>query len=180
MSDDSVRTFVHVRGRGALPFQRYLVHGRGRGVVQRIEPRGARRARPAPGMLTALRRSTAILIPPSNPMVSIGPILAIPGVRDTLRKSRGRVAAISPLVGGRPIKGPLDRMLRGLGLEVSAVGVAQLYRDLAEFFVIDTTDAALGPRVEALGLRPVVTNTIMRTAADAHRLALAVTRALES
>jgi LPPG:FO 2-phospho-L-lactate transferase len=180
MSDDRVRTFVHVRGRGALPFQRYLVQGRGRGVVRRIELRGARRARPAPGMLTALRRSTAILIPPSNPMVSIGPILAIPGVRAALRATRAPVAAISPLVGGRPIKGPLDRMLRGLGLEVSAVGVAQLYRDVADFFVLDTTDAALGPRVEALGLRPVVTNTIMRTAADAHELALAVTRALES
>lgn len=180
MSNDSVRTFVHVRGRGVLPFQRYLVHGRGRGRVQRIELRGARRARPAPGVLTALRRADAILIPPSNPMVSIGPILAIPGVRAALRRSRARVAAISPLVGGRPIKGPLDRMLRGLGLEVSSVGVAQLYRDIADCFVLDRTDAALAPRVEALGLHAVVTNTIMRTATDARHLAIAVSKALET
>lgn len=180
MSDDRVRTFVHVRGRGALPFQRYLVHGRGRGVVERIELRGARRARPAPGVLAALRRAEMVLIPPSNPMVSIGPILALPGVRDALRKTRARVAAISPLVGGRPIKGPLDRMLRGLRLEVSSVGVAQLYRDIADCFVLDRTDAALAPRVEALGLRAVVTNTIMRTATDARNLAVAVSKALET
>jgi LPPG:FO 2-phospho-L-lactate transferase len=179
MSDDSVRTFVHVRGRGALPFQRYLVHGRGRGIVERIELRGAARARPAPGVLAALRQARTILIPPSNPMVSIGPILALAGVRDALRKARPRVAAISPLIGGRPIKGPLDRMLRGLGIEVSSVGVAQLYRDIAGCFVLDRTDAALAPRVEALGLRAVVTNTIMRTPSDARNLAIAVTEALE-
>jgi LPPG:FO 2-phospho-L-lactate transferase len=131
-------------------------------------------------VLAALRRAETILIPPSNPMVSIGPILALPGVRDALRKTRARVAAISPLVGGRPIKGPLDRMLRGLGLEVSSVGVAQLYRDIADCFVLDRTDAALAPRVEALGLRAVVTNTIMRTATDARNLAIAVSKALET
>lgn len=179
MSDDRVRTFVHVRGQGALPFQRYLVRGRGRGVVRRIELRGAARARPARGVLAALRQAEAVLIPPSNPMVSIGPILALRGVRAALRQTRARVAAISPLVGGRPIKGPLDRMLRGLGLEVSSVGVAHLYRDIADCFVLDRADAGLAPRVAALGLRPVVTNTIMRTASDARHLAIAVAKALE-
>jgi LPPG:FO 2-phospho-L-lactate transferase len=178
MSDDSVRTFVHVHGRGPLPFQRYLVRGRGRGTVTRIELRGARHARPAAGVLSALRRPDAIMIPPSNPMVSIGPILAVPGVRTALRATRAPVAAISPLVHGRPIKGPLDRMLRGLQLEVSSVGVAELYRDIADLFVIDQADAALAPRVEALGLRTLVTNTIMRTATDARNLAAAVLREL--
>jgi LPPG:FO 2-phospho-L-lactate transferase len=180
MSNDAVRTFVHVRGRGALPFQDYLVQGRGRGTVERIELRGARRARPAPGVLAALRHADCILIPPSNPMVSIGPILALPGLREALRRARARCAAISPLVGGRPIKGPLDRMLRGLGLEVSSVGVAQLYRDVASCFVLDKTDAALAPRIEALGLRAIVTNTIMRSPADARALAVATVKALHT
>jgi LPPG:FO 2-phospho-L-lactate transferase len=106
-------------------------------------------------------------------------MLAMPGVRRALRARRAPAAAISPLVGGRPLKGPLHRMLRGLGLEVSPRGVAQLYAGLIDVFVLDRTDAAWAPAVAALGIRPVVTDTIMRTPAHAARLAGAVLRALE-
>jgi LPPG:FO 2-phospho-L-lactate transferase len=129
-------------------------------------------------VLTALRRADAIILPPSNPLVSIGPILALEGVRPLLMARCRRVAAISPLVGGRPIKGPLDRMLRGLGYEASAVGVARLYRGLADLFVLDRCDASLAPRVADLGMRPLVTDTIMRSPAAARRLARAVLSAL--
>ena len=174
MSDTPVRTVVHVAGRGALPFQQYLVRGRGRGRVQRIALRGARQAQPAAGALAALQRADFIIIPPSNPFVSIGPILALRGMRHALRTTHAPVAAISPIVAGAPIKGPLHRMLKGLGHEVSPLGVARLYRDCADIFVMDQRDAALAPRVAALGMRPVVTDTIMANPAKSRRLAQTV------
>jgi LPPG:FO 2-phospho-L-lactate transferase len=177
MTDDRVRTFVHTE-RGRLAFQRYLVGGRARGRVRRIEVAGAARARPAPGVLEALRAAEAIVVAPSNPLVSVGPILAVPGVRDALARRRAPAAAISPLVGGRPLKGPLHRMLRGLGLEVSPRGVARFYRGLVDVFVIDREDARWAPRIEALGMRAVVTDTIMRSPAHAARLAGVVLDAL--
>lgn len=178
MSDQPVRTHVEVAGAGSLPFQEYLVKRRGRGRVRRVRFAGIGAARPAPGVLTALRRADAIIIPPSNPIVSIDPILALPGVRDTLRRARARIAAVSPLVRGLPIKGPLDHMLRGLGHEVSAVGVAKLYRDFVELFVLDRRDADLAPQIAALGMRPLVTDTIMRSPAQSRRLARMVLTAL--
>lgn len=174
MSDARVRTMVEIEGRAPLPFQDYLVKNRGRGRVRRIRLAGARAAAPAPGVLAAIRQAGVVFIPPSNPFVSIGPILALPGVRGALRSRQGRAAAISPLVAGRPIKGPLDRMLRGLGHEVSALGVARLYEGLIDLFVLDSADAPLAPRVEALGMRVLVTNTIMRTLADSRALAARV------
>lgn len=174
MTDDPVRTFVDVEGRGPLAFQRYLVHGRGRGRVRRIAWRGYRRARPSREVITALRRSAAVIIPPSNPLVSIGPILALAGVRAALRARRAHVVAVCPLIGGRPVKGPLHHMLRGLGHEVSPVGIARLYRDVAGTFVFDTRDAAHAPRVAALGLRPVIADTLMSSPAHARRLAATV------
>ncbi len=178
MSDQPVRTRVEVAGAGALPFQEYLVKRRGRGRVRRVHFAGVGTARPAPGVLAALRRADAIILPPSNPIVSIQPILALPGVRATLRRARPRTAAVSPLVRGLPIKGPLDHMLRGLGHEVSAVGVAQLYRDFVTLFVLDERDADLAPRIAALGMRPLVTDTIMHSPAQSRRLARVVLRAL--
>ena len=174
MSDAPVRTQVTIAGRGPLPFQQYLVRGRGRGRVQRITLHGARQARPAAGTVTALRRADFVIIPPSNPFVSIGPILALPGMRDALRTTRAPVAAISPIVAGAPIKGPLHRMLKGLGHEVSPVGVAHLYRDCVDVFVMDRRDAALAPRIAALGMRPVVTDTLMTNPAKSRRLAQTV------
>jgi LPPG:FO 2-phospho-L-lactate transferase len=178
MSDDRVRTFVHTEA-GRLAFQDYLVRRRGRGTVRRIELAGARAARPAPGVLAALRTSAAIVIAPSNPLVSVGPIAAVRGVRALLRRRRAKVVAVTPLVAGRPLKGPLHRMLRGLGLEVSPRGVARLYADIAGSFVLDVRDRSWQPAIEALGMRVVVTDTVMRTRAHATRLAAVALAAIE-
>jgi LPPG:FO 2-phospho-L-lactate transferase len=179
MSDDPLRTFVKIRGRRTLPFQEYFVRGRARGVVERIELRGARRARALPAALHALRTAAGTILAPSNPFVSLGPILALAGVRQTLARSRRRVAAISPIVGGRTIKGPADKMLRGLGMAVSPVSVAKLYRDIAGVFVLDQIDRGYAGAIEKLAMRTVVTDTIMTTPSKAARLAEVVLRALE-
>ena len=177
MSDLPVRTRITLADVGTIAFQDYLVHRHGRGRVRAVRYAGARQARPAPGVLAALRGAEAIILPPSNPLVSIGPILAMSGVRAVLRRHR-RVAAVTPLVKGLPIKGPLDRMLRGLGHEVSVVGVARLYRDIVDVFVLDQRDAEQAPRIAALGMRPVVTDTIMRSPAQSRALARVVLGAL--
>jgi len=177
MTDARVRTVVHTPA-GPLAFQEYLVRRRGRDRVRRIEIRGAARARPAPGVLAALRRSTAIVIAPSNPLVSIGPMLAVPAIRRALAARTAPAAVVSPLVGGRAVRGPLDRMLRGLGMEASPRGIARLYHGLVDVFVLDRRDAAYARDVAALGMRPVVTETLMRTPAHAARLAAVVLREL--
>ena len=179
MSDERVRTFVKVRGRAAMPFQEYFVRRRFRGTVERIELRGAERARPLGAALRAIHDSEAVIIAPSNPFVSIGPILALDGMRDALRRARPRVAAISPIVGGKAIKGPAARMLRGLGHEASALGVARLYRDVCAVFVLDKADARAAAAVEKLGMRALVADTIMSDETRSARLADVVLRALE-
>ncbi len=178
MSDDPVRTFVKLRGRAAIAFQQYFVKGRARGGVEKIELRGVNTARPLPAAIRALRESAAVILAPSNPFVSLGPIFALRGVREVLRRGRARVAAISPIVGGKTIKGPADKMLRGLGMQASALAVARLYQDIAGIFVIDNLDRALAPEIEKLGMRAIVTDTIMTTPAKAARLADVVLRAL--
>ncbi len=180
MSDDPVRTFVDVAERGPLPFQQYLVRDGGAGDVRAIRLRGLRRATPARGVLAALRAPRRIILPPSNPFVSIAPILSLPGVRAALRRAAARVVAISPILGDKPVKGPLDRMLRGLGHEVSPVGVARLYRGLVHAFVLDRRDAALAPRIAELGMRPVLADTLMTTPAKSRRLAAVALEALRS
>ncbi len=170
MSNDPVRTVVHTEA-GALPFQQYFVKGRSEGQVQRVELRGIETAQATPGMCEAIRSAQLVIIPPSNPIVSIGPILALPGVREALRATTAPVVAISPLVAGKPIKGPADRLLGGLGIEVSAVGVAGLYRDFLDTFVIDIQDADQRERLEHLGLSVIVTNTIMSDVERSENLA---------
>lgn len=179
MSDDPVRTIVQTRG-GPLEFQTYFVRRRARDRVLGVEFRGARGARPAPGVLTAIRTASAIILCPSNPIISIGPILAVPGVRQALARRRCPALAISPIVAGRALKGPAARMLGSLGMEVSARGVANLYRGLVDIFVLDRADRDLAPAVEKLGMRALVANTIMSTPARKQALARVVVRALEN
>ena len=179
MSDDRVRTYVKLRGRGAMPFQEYFVRRRFRGTVERIELRGANRARPLKAALQAIRSAGPVIIAPSNPFVSIGPILALPGMREAMRRARARVAAISPIVAGHAIKGPAAKMLRALGHQVSACGVAELYRDICAVFVMDNADRKFAPAVEKLGIRAVVADTIMADETRSARLADVVLRALE-
>ncbi|MGE0821264.1 MAG: 2-phospho-L-lactate transferase [Candidatus Binatia bacterium] len=160
MSNDKVRTIVHTEA-GALPFQEYFVKRRSEGTVQKVEWQGIGTATTATGVCEAIHSARLVILPPSNPIVSIGPILSLPGVREALRTTAAPVVAVSPLVAGKPIKGPADRLLVGLGIEVSVAGVARLYQDFLDALVIDTQDAGQRARLEQLGLTVLVTNTIM-------------------
>ena len=161
MSDQPVRTAIRTPD-GWLPFQEYFVRRRAQDEVLEIRYDGADEALPAPGVLEALRSASAVLVSPSNPLVSVGTILALPGVRDTLRTTEATIVGVSPIVGGATIKGPADRMMRGLGMEVSAAGVARAYADFLDVLVVDQQDADLAADVEAEGVRAVVADTIMR------------------
>ncbi len=179
MSEDRVHTFVKLKGRPAIPFQEYFVRGRARGIVEKIELRGVEKARPTPEVLDSIERAAAVIIAPSNPFVSIGPIIALAGMRKALAAVRSRVAAISPIVGGKTIKGPADKMMRGLGHEVSPLGIARLYRDIAGLMVIDIVDHRYLEPIRALGMNAIATDTVMTTPDHAARLADVVTSALE-
>ena len=159
-SDDPVRTKI-LTAAGELDFQAWFVGRRHADPVLGVRYEGAESASPAPGVVEALGAADAVVVAPSNPFVSIRPILAIPGIGEAISSCRGPVAAVSPLVGGQAIRGPLAGMMETLGHEASAPGVAGLYRGLADTFVLDRADTALSPAVEALGLRPVVCETIM-------------------
>ena len=179
MSDDRVRTFVKLRGRPALPFQEYFVRNRARGHVEKIELRGIEQARPLPQALAAIGSSHAVILAPSNPLVSLGPILGFESVRSALRSMKERVAAISPLVGGKPIKGCADKMMRGLGHEVSPLGLARMYQDCVGTLIIDQVDRRYLEPIRALGMNAVATDTIMSTPARATAVADVVLAALE-
>ena len=170
MSDQPVATHIQTPA-GLLHFQEYMVKRRCADEVQDVVFIGSGEARPAPGVLDTIKCAEAILIAPSNPIVSIGSILAVPGIHDILHEASGMVVAVSPIVGGAPIKGPADKLMRGLGMDVSAVGVARCYRDFLDVMVIDEQDAHLASAIEDLGIPTVVTNTIMRD--DAAKAALA-------
>jgi LPPG:FO 2-phospho-L-lactate transferase len=171
MSEDPCATIVELEGGRRVHFEEYLARDGAPDEVTGVDLAEARRARPGPGVLDALRDARAILICPSNPIVSIGPILAMPEVREALRRSRAPVVAISPIVGGAPVKGPADRLMRGVGVEVSARGVAEIYRGLIDAFVIDERDANLTADIEAMGIRTRVLDTIMGDVAVAQNLA---------
>ena len=171
MSNDRVHTHVKLKGKPPLPFQEYFVKGRARGVVEAVELRGVENAQPAPEVVAAITSATAIILAPSNPFVSLGPILKLHGVPEALKSVRQRVAAISPIVGGKPIKGPADAMMRGLGHEVSPLGVARLYQDFTGVFVLDQIDRRYLESIQRLGMKAVATDTIMTTPAKAARLA---------
>ena len=180
MSEDPCATIVELEGGRRVHFEEYLARDGAPDEVTGVDLGNARRARPAPGVLDALHDAHAILFCPSNPIVSIGPILAMPGIREAIRRSRAPVVAISPIVGGAPVKGPADRLMRGVGVEVSARGVAELYRGLIDAFVLDERDADLAADIEAMGIRTRVLDTIMGDAAVAQKLAEAALSLAES
>ena len=160
MSNDPVRTVI-AGPEGRLPFQEYMVRLRTEVDVQGIEFEGIESAEAAPGVIDALSEADVVVVAPSNPLVSIGPILAIDGIRHALEHSDATRVAISPIIAGEVVKGPLAKMMMTLGFEVSAVGVAEMYRGLIDVMVIDELDRALAPRVEELGMRCLVTDTMM-------------------
>src|SRR5579875_112159 len=170
MSDQPIATHIQTPA-ALLHFQEYMVKRRCTDEVQDVVFVGASEAKPAPGVLDAIKQAEAILVAPSNPIVSIGSILAIPGVHDALHEASGMVVAVSPIVGGMPIKGPADKLMSGLGMEVSPAGVARCYRDFLDVMVIDEQDAHLIERIEDLGIPAMATNTIMRDSAAKAALA---------
>ena len=173
MADVPVRTEV-LTADGWLEFQEYFVHRHQEPAVHEVRFRGVESAEPTPEILAALASAETVVIAPSNPIVSIAPILAVPGMRTAVAGVRERgvpIVAISGIIGGKAVKGPADRMLASLGRESSAVGVAREYADLATGFVLDSVDGATAPSVEALGTRTLVTDTIMSDDATRARLA---------
>jgi LPPG:FO 2-phospho-L-lactate transferase len=176
MSDDVVTTRVVCSGFGDLHFQEYFVREQCRPAIESIRFDGVSRARPAPGVLEALSSCDAVIVCPSNPVISIGPILAVPGIRDALR-SVPRCVAVTPIVAGAALKGPAAEMLRASDVAVSAAGVAGLYADFCSVMVVDRRDAAVAAEVEALGLQAVVAETVMGSLGDAVELASVVLRA---
>jgi LPPG:FO 2-phospho-L-lactate transferase len=170
MCDEPVPTMIDT-AEGELHFQEYLVERRAEPVVRGIRFDGADKARPAKGVLEAVRDADRILICPSNPLISIGPILAVPGIREALRSRRESVVAVCPIVGGKSLKGPSDKMLAELGYEASALGVAKLYADFSGTFVIDPADKAQANGIRKLGMKVEVIPTVMRTRAQKRKLA---------
>jgi LPPG:FO 2-phospho-L-lactate transferase len=170
MSDDPVPTRVRTDG-GWLDFQHYFVREQCRPALREVRYQNAESARPSVALGKALGSPSleGIVICPSNPHLSVAPILALPGVREAVRSARA-VVAVSPIVGGEAIKGPAAKIMRELGLEASALGIARWYEGLASTLVIDHADAALAPHIEALGMKAAVTDTIMRVASGRTRL----------
>jgi LPPG:FO 2-phospho-L-lactate transferase len=156
---------------GNMHFEEYFVKYRAKDEVLGVEFVGAPTAKPAPGVLEALLESELIILCPSNPIVSIGTILAVDGIRDALKQTKARVVGVSPIVAGAPIKGPADKLMRGLGLEVSAYGVAKLYADFLDTLVIDNADSSQIDRIKQLGIKVKVTRTVMKTLEDKVALA---------
>lgn len=182
MTDAPVETWVQLRQADEwVHFQEYFVHRRTDVAIRGVEVRGIQTATAAPGVLEALASATLIVLCPSNPFVSIGPILAVPGLRETIERARrggATVAAVSPIIGGATVKGPAARMLVELGHAPSAAGVAALYAGLVEYFLIDPLDRDLAHEIAGLGMQPVVVDALMRGRRGEARLARALLRAV--
>jgi LPPG:FO 2-phospho-L-lactate transferase len=159
---------------GELHFQEYFVRRGCEPRVREIRFDGIESFRPAAGVLDAILEADVVIVCPSNPVISIGPILAVHGIRDALRRTQATVVGITPIIGGRALKGPAADMLRDLGHEASAAGVAGIYRDFIDVFVVDEADAASKPLIEKLCRRVVVTNTVMTAHQEKRALALRV------
>jgi LPPG:FO 2-phospho-L-lactate transferase len=173
MSDQAIPTIID-SDEGALHFQEYLVKRRAAPVVRAIRFHGAESARPAPGVLEAIRGADRVIICPSNPLISIGPILAVPGIREALRARKKDVIAVCPIVGGKSLKGPSDKMLAQLGHGSSALSVAKLYADFTGVFVLDPRDKSLEKKIRDLGMSVDIVPTVMKTRAQKRSLARAI------
>ena len=169
-TDDSLQTYVLSHGR-PMHFQEYMVKRKTRPTVHGVIFEGSESAKPANHVTESIARAKGIVVCPSNPIVSIGAILAVRGIKSGLRKTRAKIVGISPIVGGKTVKGPADKLMKAVRVEPSAFGVAEFYRDFLDTLIIDRVDRALAPDVEALGIKPIVTNTLMKTTADKVRLA---------
>jgi len=180
MSDDRVQTLVNTEV-GTMQFHEFWVVRRAKDGVRGVKFEGAEDAKPAPGVLEALERSEVIIIGPSNPVTSIGPILSVKEIHEALSNNRERVVAVSPIVGNAPVSGPAGVLMEGLGYEVSPVGVARLYREVTNALVLDRADEQFGQAIAELGMKVAFTSTLMPDHAARVRLAreiLAIRRCL--
>jgi LPPG:FO 2-phospho-L-lactate transferase len=173
MSDSPIPTIID-SNEGPLHFQEYLVKRRTEPVVKGIHFQGVESAQPAPGVLEAIRDADRILICPSNPLISIGPILAVPQIRDELRAHKQKVFAVCPIVGGKSLKGPSDKMLAQLGHKSTTLGVAKLYADFTGTFIIDPADKSQSAAITALGMKAAILPTVMKTLTQKRKLARAL------
>ena len=161
MTEDRVATMVTLAGGDEVGFQEYFVRLRHDVPVSSVRFDGAEASSPGPGVLEAITGADVVVVAPSNPIVSIGPLLAVPGIVDAVRARRDHTVAVSPIIAGAALKGPADRLMRELGHEASVVGVARIYHDIASCLIIDSADADLAGAVEAEGMVCVVTDTVM-------------------
>jgi LPPG:FO 2-phospho-L-lactate transferase len=175
MSDSRIPTIVETLEHGPIAFQRYFVEHQAAPTVTGFCFEDVEQSLPAPGVLEALHAADGIVICPSNPFISIDPVLAVPGVRAALRTASAPVVAVSPIVQGEAIKGPTAKMFRELGFVPSPAAVAERYRDFLDVMIVDELDAAAVPAVEALGIEVRLAPTIMRTAEDKIGLAEVIT-----
>jgi LPPG:FO 2-phospho-L-lactate transferase len=176
VTNDRIETRVTVVDEGEIGFQEYFVRRHHDVAVTNVRFVGAETAQPAPGVIEAITDADVVIVAPSNPIVSIGPLLAVPGITEALQKRRDSVVAVSPIVGGKALKGPAERLMRELGVEPSPIGVAGAYAHIASTLVIDAVDAEQASAVEDIGTTCVVTDTVMRTpdvAADLCRTIIA-------
>jgi LPPG:FO 2-phospho-L-lactate transferase len=174
MTDDPVETRITVVADGReldLHFQEYWVRRRARDEVKAVRYEGAASSRPAPGVLEAIRGADTVVLCPSNPVASLGPVLAVPGVREALKRRRDRAVGISPIVAGAPLAGMADRLMPVAGVEVTAAGAAEAYGGLIGGWVVDEGDRDLAQRIEATGVRVAVTDAVMTGDATAEALA---------
>nr|MDO8076184.1 2-phospho-L-lactate transferase [Candidatus Freyarchaeota archaeon] len=170
MTDEKVATFVKTE-KGTFHFQEFWVKRKGQDRVLAVSFKGVQEAKPAPGVLESIREADGIIIGPSNPVTSIGPILSVPGVRESLKDTGARRICISPIVGSGPVSGPAGNLMRGVGVEVSPFGVASIYQGLIDEIFIDKSDEALAERIKKLGIEVLCTNIIMKSEKDKFNLA---------
>lgn len=173
MTDQDVETWIQTN-EGEMHFQEYLVKRKMKPEVCRVTIRNIDNASPAPNVVDSIEKARAVIICPSNPIISIGPILQVKGVREALKTTRAEIIAISPLVGGVPLKGPADKLMKGLGLEVSSAQVARLYSDFLDTMVIDVEDAHENQKIIDTGLKTLVVDTVMSDKEKSANLASSV------
>src|ERR1700678_4341633 len=178
MSDERVWTMLDT-AKGTLTFQEYFVRERHQVEVHAVRFGGSEQSRPAPDVIESIRKAGAIIVAPSNPVTSIGPILAVPGIRDALRTTEAPIAAVSPIVGGAAVSGPAGKLMEMMGWPISIAGIAQAYEDFLDVLVVDDADRAEATQLQKPELRVLSTNTIMRSFQDKCRLAQFVLNACQ-
>jgi LPPG:FO 2-phospho-L-lactate transferase len=169
-TNDRLRTRIETTD-GVLDFQEFFVRERCAPEVRGVVYAGADGAHPVKAVIQSIREAQLVIVAPSNPITSVGPILAVPGIRDALRCTRAEVTAISPIIGGKAVSGPAGKLMEACGFEVSAAGVARCYHDFLDELIVDSSDAAVAPeiRLDTIGVQ--ITNILMSTTEDARRLA---------